>query len=70
MGADLQGRDDDSRCYRQVGSPQHDHRAQRGQLPTGGSPGKTASNDYVGALGEATFRVEIAQNLVGKFSCR
>ena len=70
MGADLQGRDDHSSSHRQVGSPQHDHRAQRGQLPTGGSPGKTASNDYVGALGEVTFRVEIAQNLVGKFSCR
>ena len=70
MGADLQGRDDHSSGHRPIGAPQHDHRAQREQLSIGGSPGKTASNDYVGALGDATFRVEIDQNLVGKFSCR
>jgi hypothetical protein len=39
-------------------------------LSIGGSPGKTASNDYVGTSGEAFSRVEIDQNLVGKFSCR
>jgi hypothetical protein len=39
-------------------------------LSIGGSPGKTTSNDYVGTSEEDSSRVEIDQNLVGKFSCR
>ena len=70
MGADLQGRDDDCGSHRSPSAPQHDHRAQRRQLSIGGSPGKTTSNDYVGTSGEDSSRVEIDQNLVGKFSCR
>ncbi len=70
MGADLQERDDDGGSDRSTGAPQHDYRAQRGQLPIGGGTGTASSDGHARAESEPSSRVEIDQNPVGKFSCR
>ena len=73
VGADLQGSNDNRRRDRSLGASQHDHRAEREQLPPGGSPGKTASSDSDSdsdSPGEPRCGIEINKNPVRNFSCR
>ena len=67
VGADLQGSDDNRRRDRSLGASQHDHRAEREQLPPGGSPSQTAGSDKPGG---PHCRIEINKNPVRNFSCR
>jgi len=67
MGTDLQRPDDDSRSDRSSGASQHDHRAQREQLPPGRSTSTTASGNEPPAVRSG---IGINENPVGSFSCR
>ena len=70
MGSDFQGPDDHSGSDRSASSSQHDHRAQRGKLPPGGSSSQTESPNSFGITNSTSHRAKILAKPVGKFSCR
>ena len=70
VGADLQGSDDDGGRDRSPGASQHDHRAEREQLPPGGSPSRPSQAASCNSPRAPQRGVEINQNPVRKSSCR